>query len=263
MAVAQTANMLLASWLAESSQDYLKTLYEMEAPPKTNLCDDCEEDSEAIYRCRSCRDPGLYCSSCVVSTHRRLPTHRIEHWDGNVWAEAALADLGHVLHLGHRGKICVCSPNHSSGKILVGDQTGFTSVNVQYCTRDNAPSKALQLLSAGIFPCSDNHPRSAFTILLLEIYNVFLTHGRTLAHKFYSVLERITKPSFPEDVKDRYRELMATHRKYLFLLNLQRSAQLFVNHESDIHPGDQALDCVACPRLGINFNWEEVSEDER
>jgi hypothetical protein len=122
-----------------------------------------------------------------------------------IWAEAALTDLGHIFHLGHRGNACACSPVHSSGKILVGDLSGFTSVNVQYCTRDDAPSKALQLLSAGLFPCSDSHPRSAFTIPLLEIYNVFLTHGRTSAHKFYSVLERITKPGFPEDVKDRYR----------------------------------------------------------
>ncbi|KAG8697977.1 hypothetical protein FRC08_006207 [Ceratobasidium sp. 394] len=29
-----------------------------------------------------------------------------------------------------------------------------------------------------------------------------------------------------------------------------------------MHPGDQALDCVACPRPGINFHWCEVVEGE-
>jgi hypothetical protein len=127
----------------------------------------------------------------------------------------------------------------------------------------DAPSKSLQLLAAGLFPCSDLHPRSAFTTSLLNTYNVFLTLGRTSAHKFYSVLERITKPGFPDDIKDRYRELMATHRKYLYLTNLQRSGHGFERHRTDGPTGDQALDCVACPRPGVNFEWEEVLDSER
>ncbi|KAG8711802.1 hypothetical protein FRC09_020405, partial [Ceratobasidium sp. 395] len=155
-----------------------------------------------------------------------------------------------------------CTVGNGSSALLVGDVNGFHTIRVHYCTHNNAAAKPIQLISAGLFPCSDVNPQSAFAISLLEIYNVFLTVGRTSAHKFYSVLERITKPGFPDDVKDRYRELMATHRKYLFLLNLQCAAHGFELHETDVHPGDQALDCAACPRPGINFDWSEVSKDE-
>jgi hypothetical protein len=252
--------MLLSSWLTLSAEDYLKTLYDHDAPPETSVCDDCQQVAETIYKCKSCHCSRHACATCLISTHRRLPTHRIERWDGNIWAETSLSDLGYVLCLGHRGT--ACPGNYSSSEILVGDHRGFTAVNVQYCTHPGAPSKALQLLSAGLFPCSDIHPRSAFATSLLETYNTFLTLGRTSAHKFYSVLERLSKPGFPGDVKDRYRELMTTHRKWLFLLNWQRSGHGFANHETDVHPGDQALDCVACPRLGTNFNWSEVPAGE-
>ncbi|KAG9075532.1 hypothetical protein FS749_012785 [Ceratobasidium sp. UAMH 11750] len=139
---------------------------------------------------------------------------------------------------------------------------GFHLIKVNYCTHAEAPTKPLQLLASGLFPCSDINPRSVFTTTLLETYNIFLTVGRTSAHKFYSVLERITKPGFPGNVKDRYRELMAAHRKWLFLLNWQRAGHGFEPHETDVHPGDQALDCAACPRPGINFDWVEVPEDK-
>lgn len=83
----------------------------------------------------------------------------------NAWIEASLATLGLVLHLGHRGNACPLG--HSVSKLIVGNQNGFTTVKVEYCRHANAPSKALQLLSAEFFPCSDHHPRSAFTLPLL------------------------------------------------------------------------------------------------
>jgi hypothetical protein len=169
-------------------------------------------------------------------------------------------EVGYVLFLGHRGR--PCSENASRSELLVGDLNGFHTITVCYCTHPDGATKPLQLLASGIFPCSDIHPRSGFTTALLDAYNIFLTVGRTSAHKFYSVLERLTKPGFPDDVKDRYRELMAAHRKYLFLMNWQRAGHGFQPHTTEVHPDDQALDCAACPRPGINFKWEEVSEDE-
>jgi hypothetical protein len=225
------------------------------------VCNKCRTLAGSIYRCKTCLVASQYCAPCLLSAHQHQATHRVEYWDDSTWTETSLTDLGYILYLGHRGS--TCSQSNATSKLLIGDLNGFCSVNLQYCTHPDAPSKALQLLAAGLFPCSDLHPRSAFTTSLLDTYNVFLTLGRTSAHKFYSVLERITKPGFPEDVKDRYRELMAAHRKYLYLMNLQRSGHGFERHRTDGPAGDQALDCVACPRPGINFEWEEVSDSER
>src|ERR1044072_8960671 len=90
-------------------------------------------------------------------------------------------------------------------------------------THSNAKTKAQQLLMAGLFPGSDIVPKTAFTLSLLNAFNVFTTLGRTSAHKFYSVLERLSNPGFPSNVQDWYREFMNTHRKYLHLINLQRA----------------------------------------
>ncbi|KAG8719736.1 hypothetical protein FRC09_010686 [Ceratobasidium sp. 395] len=183
----------------------------------------------------------------------------VEYFGDGVWAEASLPDLGHVFCLGHRGK--PCSESLRTCDLVVGDLDGFHTISVRYCAHPGSPSKALQLLAAGLFPCSDIFPRTAFTVSLLANLNILLTVGRTSTSKYYSVLERISKPGFPDDIKDRYRELLSVHRKYLHLVNLQRSAHGFEPHVTE-HPGDQALDCVACPRPGINFDWSEVDEDE-
>ncbi|KAG8725715.1 hypothetical protein FRC12_024112 [Ceratobasidium sp. 428] len=257
----KTANQFLAAWLVESCEGYLSAFYDRNSPPKSIICSSCQKPAISLFRCTTCVGAYSCCSTCLLAAHRAQPTHRIERWDDQTWTESSLDDLGYVLHLGHQGQPCTVAAG--SSKLLVGDMNGFHNVRVHYCTHADAPTKPLQLLSIGLFPCSDINPHSAFTVSLLETYNVFLTVGQTSAHKFYSVLERITKPGFPDDVKDRYRELMATHRKYLFLLNLQRAAHGFELHETDVHPDDQALDCAACPRPGINFDWSEVPEDER
>ncbi|QRV92025.1 elongator complex protein 1 [Ceratobasidium sp. AG-Ba] len=98
---------------------------------------------------------------------------------------------------------------------------------------------------------------------MLDGYDAFTTVGRTSGHKINSVMVRSTKPGFPDVVDDRYRELMNTYRKWLYITKLHRSGHLLELHPKlDVHPGDQAFDCVACPRPEFNFSWTEVAEDE-
>ncbi|KAG8723743.1 hypothetical protein FRC09_001950 [Ceratobasidium sp. 395] len=255
----KTANDYLSDWVTESSGYYLNAMYDRDAPPNQSMCDNCGLVANRVYRCRSCFNSCFYCARCLVNTHDFLPTHRVEYFSDKVWTDTTLADLGHVLCLGHRGK--PCSESLRTCDLVLGDHDGFHTISVRYCAHPDSPSKSVQLLAAGLFPCSDIFPRSAFTVSLLASLNVLLTVGRTSASKYYSVLERISKPGFPDDIKDRYRELMSAHRKYLYLLNLQRSAHGFEPHVTE-YPDDQALDCVACPRPGINFDWSEVAEDE-
>ncbi|QRV97910.1 hypothetical protein RhiJN_25929 [Ceratobasidium sp. AG-Ba] len=99
---------------------------------------------------------------------------------------------------------------------------------------------------------------------MLDGYDAFTTVGRTSGHKINSVMVRSTKPGFPDVVDDRYRELMNTYRKWLYITKLRRSGHLLELHPRlDVHPGDQAFDCVACPRPEFNFSWVEVAEEER
>ncbi|QRV97095.1 hypothetical protein RhiJN_25114 [Ceratobasidium sp. AG-Ba] len=98
---------------------------------------------------------------------------------------------------------------------------------------------------------------------MLDGYDAFTTVGRTSGHKINSVMVRSAKPGFPDVVDDRYRELMNTYRKWLYITKLRRSGHLLELHPKlDVHPGDQAFDCVACPCPEFNFSWNEVTEDE-
>ncbi|KAG8711370.1 hypothetical protein FRC09_020640 [Ceratobasidium sp. 395] len=192
----------------------------------------------------------------------RKPTHRIRQWDGQCWVDSTLSSAGLTIYLGHGGK--PCEDNDKTSKLLVGDLNGFTEISVRYCTHSKPVQKALQLLDVGLFPCTDEHPKTAFTLPMLDMYDALTTVGRTSGHKYYSALERVTNPGFPADVKDRYREMMTTHRKHLHMEKQCRSGYSFKRHPIiDVHPGDQAFDCVACPRPGFNFEWDEVPEDER
>ncbi|KAF8600955.1 hypothetical protein BDV93DRAFT_446481, partial [Ceratobasidium sp. AG-I] len=242
--------------------DYIDTLYERDSPPTSTRCSVCAQESEEFYRCTTCIGAGILCISCTLSIHQYSPTHRVKFWDGTSWANRTLADLNLVIFLGHNGK--ACDANNKSSSLNIGDINGFTRARVCYCTCARAPSKPSQLIAAGLLPCSHRHPRSAFTLALLDMHNILVTHARTSTHKYYSALKRFTQPGLSSDVDDRYRELMWTHRRYLHLLQLRRSGHKYPLHPCiDSHPGDQALDCVACPRPGFNFAWEEVEDGER
>ncbi|KEP45061.1 hypothetical protein V565_323500, partial [Rhizoctonia solani 123E] len=281
----KTPNDNLRQWLDSFADSYLDTLYARDSPPPIPHCSLCTSPTntdaltDALYRCMSCIGAGALCSMCLKSLHRFTPTHQIKRWDGSSWVGSSLFDIGYVLFIGHHGQPCPAKqPQHTSdekagGKqskdfkgalnLYIGDLNGFTRAKVLYCRCSHAIPKPNQLLAAGLFPCSHLHPESAITFQLLDMYNTLTTTSRTSAHKYYTALEKVTKPGFSADVGDRYRELMWTHRRYLHLLLLRRSGHKFPLHPTiDVHPGDQAFDCVACPRPGFNFEWFEVSEDE-
>lgn len=237
-------------------------MYDRDSPPTSMHCAACANPSETFHHCTSCLGVGIICTACVKSLHQHNPTHRIRSWDKTSWVSNNLSDLGYVLYLGHNGK--ACPANNASSKLYIGDLNGFTHTRVRYCDCDGALSKPRQLLNAGLFPCSHRHPKSALTFPLLDFYDTLTTRTRTSGYKYYSALEQLTKPGCSGDVDDRYRELMWTHRLFLHLLQLRRPGRKFPLHpDIDVHPGDQAVDCFTCPRPGFNFEWDDVTPEER
>jgi hypothetical protein len=196
----------------------------------------------------------------MLSSHRQLPTHSIHIWSESFWDDYSLAELGLVIHL-HSSK-AECPHGNLSG-IWVGDILGFCKVNVCFAPVNNKDTKGRQLLRFGLFPCSDIAPKSAFTLAALEHFSLFGTLGKNSTHKYYAVLERLTRTGFPDDIPDRYRELALTHRKYSFLMSLKRSGKTYKPHSDKHFEDDMAIRCVACPQPGVNFKLDEVDEDER
>ncbi|KAF8600187.1 hypothetical protein BDV93DRAFT_448090 [Ceratobasidium sp. AG-I] len=231
-------------------------MYEFDSPPSTKICHFCQSSTETFYRCISCLGFSTSCQTCLLTSHRNLPTHHIQVWNGSFWEKKSASSLGHVLELGHCGQRCQLSLKTNT--LLVGDLLGFFDVTVRYCAHPGAPSKAQQLILSGLFPCSDIIPQSAFTLTLLDHFDIFSTLGKTSAYKFHAVITRITDPGFPKKASGRYRELLTTYRKSNHITNLRRSASLFLQHPEEAHPFEQSLHCIACPRPGFNFHWDEV-----
>lgn len=236
---------------------YLHALYaRSSAPLSPDRCGRCDGITKELYRCKSCFESSPLCLTCLMNDHKRHPLHTVQAWTGAFWKDASLAKLGMVLHLGHHGQPCPHANGTSS--IWVGDITGFTSLNVSYCCHKKRPSQATQLLQVGLFPCTDDSPQSAFSLLLLEHFAVFGTMGKTSGFRYYSVLKRLTRTGFPAKVPDRYRELLQAHRKYAHLMSLKRSGAMFPPHPNKAYEDTLTIQCVACPNTGVSFNPMDV-----
>lgn len=175
-------------------------------------------------------------------------------------------ELGLVLYLGHSGRPavsqCPCDESQTFHTIIVGDLHGFASIQCAFCSHSGSASRASQLLAAGLMPCTDDMPKSAFTLTMLNHLSVFTTTGKCSGYKYWSVIKRLTKTGFPGEVSNRYRELLQTLRKFNYLMHRKRSGVAFPAHPLELEPTDQALPCVACPRPRYNFERAEITEED-
>jgi hypothetical protein len=249
--------MLLNEWLTHRMDDYLAALFQRHAAPVSSCCLRCGTSSK-IYTCDHCFGCEHICMRCLFLAHRQLPTHRVSCWNGTFWQPTSLYDLGLVIHLGHAGEPCELHTGvyHT---LRVGDVSGFFNISVNYCAHDHSPPKSIQLLHLGLFPCSDIAPQSAFTLQLLKHYDISTTLGSMSGQKYYNVLAKMTDAGFPDQVPDRYRELLWTHRRFCHLKNAMRSGTTHQPHDLEKHRHDHAIKCVACPAPMFNYNPDDVS----
>lgn len=258
----QTSNVYLRRWREEHLPKYVSALLLRDAAPPSLECSVCHKQNIEVHRCQSCLGAPLLCGHCLVSAHIKNPTHIVRAWNGQFWQDASLSALGLVIDLGHQGS--ACPVGHSVSCIWVGDLGGFSEVKVRLCRCDPSPDapRGLQLLELNIFPCSDTSPQSGFTVALLKQFGIFSTLGKGSAHKFYSILERSTKPGFPAELRNRYRELLMAHRKFGYASLLKRSGRAHPKHPKPAFEDDLTIACPACPNPQVNFRQEEVAHDE-
>jgi hypothetical protein len=88
--------------------EFLEALLSREAMPEhAGACHLCHE-SIAVWRCRECISPTLICRSCMRSSHRENPFHRIECWNGSYFRRAELSEVGVYLFIRHYTGVAVC-----------------------------------------------------------------------------------------------------------------------------------------------------------
>jgi hypothetical protein len=246
---------------------------ELEAPPSNFNCESCKQfDFE--YRCQDCFPQAFTCGNCCLKSHRSLPFHKIEKWNGKCFVSAELRSLGLVLHLGHQGNPCPVSASEgdfeqSRSALRVIHQSGVHFHQVQYCECKEAPSRAIQLFRHRLFPATFERPETAFTFAVLDYFHIDAMECKTSASSFFSKLKRLTCSAFPQEVpvssplsqstkfsilpwKDRSKELMRVSRQWRDLQTRKRFG-LGHDYNGTPGPGDLALFCPTCPQPGINL----------
>ncbi|KIJ32916.1 hypothetical protein M422DRAFT_183880, partial [Sphaerobolus stellatus SS14] len=153
------------------------------------------------YRCPECFVRPLLCHQCIVQSHRHLPFHRTEVWNGKFFAAAPLATLGSIvsLHSGHG--LCPERPKAwYPQNLTVIDVNGVHDIKFCFCYCRTRLPILQQLLYAKLWPATISSPSTAFTFAALDDYHHHTLTSRKSAHDYWQTLCRKTSNGFPDRI---------------------------------------------------------------
>lgn len=115
----------------------------------------------------------------------------------------------------------------------------------------------LQYLDLAMFPASYINVRTVFTFRCLDDFRLSNLECKTTAYQYFQKIRRLTNPSFPQAVPNRYSELLRVSRQWR---NLKLRKWFKFGHRPGAVPqrGEMALFCAACPQVNINLpeDWQ-------
>ncbi|KAF9778389.1 hypothetical protein BJ322DRAFT_1014720, partial [Thelephora terrestris] len=212
------------------------------------LCVDCS-NSQGEFRCGDCVEELMHCAGCILLSHRDLPLHRLQRWNGGFFESATLENLGLIVNLGHHNTD-ICPINTETQLITVIDLSGYHFV---------------RLLRVRWYPASVLRPKTVFTFDLLDTYHKISLQGKLNLYDFYTTIMQKTDNCGRLDTKYRYHEISRCARQWRHLKDIKRGA---AGHTSvavdDLGDGSLAIECPACPHPGQNLppGWENVPGDK-
>ncbi|KAF6760814.1 hypothetical protein DFP72DRAFT_988118 [Ephemerocybe angulata] len=242
---------------------YLRVILTLEGrgvdPPST--CAHCTSEAPPIYRCLVCYNGGLMCESCIRTQHTRLPTHRIQRWNGIHFTQTTLKAVGLRIQLGHPpGERCPLSESAWADDFVIVDCDAVHNVGLDFC-RCGATSKTTPL------SCHCFQPQTAATFRALELFELFQYEAKISPFEFFKAIARLTDNTGLNPVKDRYPSVLRMVHEWRHLKLLKRMGR---GHDplrgaSATTQGECALLCPACPHPGINMpeGWENEPEETR
>lgn len=190
--------------------EFLPELYAQEVPPEEDdlSCGGCgltpTHQGHKRYRCRDCFQPGLRCAGCIQRSHRENPFHRLQCWNGSHFARSSLMEAGLVLEVGHHGASCRLKSDAAQPLLLtVVDWNGIHKCKVLYCNCLSSPSRARQLLQAGLLPASKEKPMTAFTFTVLRHFQTSHLVSKTAAYDYHKALVVQSDAAVPDLVNVR------------------------------------------------------------
>ncbi|KAH9031538.1 hypothetical protein EDB85DRAFT_1847537, partial [Lactarius pseudohatsudake] len=138
--------------------------------------------------------------------------------------------------------------------------SGIFDMEIVFCICSGIDSMGEQLLQAGLFPSTFKQIETLFTFSVLEDFITDNLECKTMAQQYYSKLQSMTSKMFPNNVQNRYKQLLRASRQWRDLRSRMESG-LGHQPEGERSPdGAMAIFCPACPQPGINLpkDWKTL-----
>ncbi|KAI1782630.1 hypothetical protein LXA43DRAFT_905174 [Ganoderma leucocontextum] len=200
------------------------------------------------------------CEECIEESHFHLHFHWIQRWNGQFFEPTDLAYLKHVIYLGHNDLPCpALSKDTPPTNMVVVHTNGVHCCLIHkcHCSQDGDETYA-QLISSGLWPASITRPKTAFTEALMREWHLVWDILHQSAQDFFRVKARIGNNTRPDQVDDRYRELLVAGRLWRHYAMVKRSGR---HHDIVVPHHDAssiAMPCLTCPWPGFNLppGWD-------
>ncbi|KAH9474184.1 hypothetical protein JR316_0013534 [Psilocybe cubensis] len=154
--------------------------------------------------------------------------------------------------------------------------SGVHYLPVRTCTCRSAMLPLdLQYLEMGLFATSFQNIRTLFTLEVLEDFRVTNLECKTSGYQYYQKLRRITSPSFPKQVLNRYRELRRLSRQYRNLIlhkihgqgHSEQALKAYMELKypqqgSEMHPDQEPFGSITPPEPGQTRNNSSSRQSE-
>ena len=156
------------------------------------------------YQCLDCLGGQLFCKTCVLDMHARLPLHRLQVgaawkrmrcdaaerqyqiWSGTYFKRTSLREAGFVLRPSHlKGEQCITAA--PAVDLVVLHLNGMHTVAAEFC-KCGGSSRRTQLLRLGWWPATPFDPRTCATMAVLRHFHLLNLQGKVTAYDYYRAL---------------------------------------------------------------------------
>lgn len=175
--------------------------------------------------------------------------------------------MGLVFQLGHKGARCR-HPDPTPRWMTIIHVNGIHTVAYRYCACGVSDREHhwQQAMRSGWYPATTHIPQTCASMECLNFYRRLKVIATVNVRDYITTLEDMTDPYGTEWTPDRYKAFLRMSRQWSFLKRVRRSG---VAHEpggmAEAPDGAVAVECWACPRVGVNLpdGWDSVDEEFR
>ena len=182
-----------------------------------------------------------------------------------MFVKSLLKDLGLRIQLNHLQDTKCSNPEPCHSNFVVLHTNGIHEASVDFC--NCCPlSNHLQLLRRGLYPATQDQPRTCATFSLLRQLHMLGLTSKCSTYDFYRALEKLTNNTGFNIPKSKYRPLLRMALQWRHLKMLKRAGR---GHDElgvkGTREGELALVCLSCPHPGVNIpdEWEKALNEER